>query len=260
MISIGNDRTGVPTMKYVISSSFGNDSVALMKWASLARLDNVEIVFCDTGWGSPEWNKRVDEMEQIAKLELGYETTRVYPVMGFEELIRHKKGFPGQKYQWCSLHLKITPFLEYMDIIDPDCEATIMIGKRRAESANRAETPEFINNSEYHGDRTVWHPLYKHSDQERDALLEEINVAPLPHRSMECYPCVNANRTDMRTVDENRIVRIEALEAAVDNTMYRPYRHMGAKGIREVMRWAHSERGKFEAEEESECSSGYCGI
>ena len=40
--------------------------------------------------------------------------------------------------------------------------------------------------------------------------------------------------------------------------MFRPYRHMGATGIREVVKWAHSSRGEYEPP--SGCDSGMCGI
>ena len=247
--------------KYIISSSYGNDSVALMVWAHLAGLSNVEVVFIDTGWSAPGWIDRVKYYEYIAQVEFGFKVKRIEPVLQFEELIRSKKGFPGQKYQWCSLHLKVVPFLDYMDEIDPDCKDVIMIGKRRSESQSRASTPEFIPKSELHGDRPVWHPLCRHTDEERDELLSVINETPLPHRSMECSPCVNANRNDMRMVTEERIVEIETLESAVSNTMFRPYRHMGAKGVREVMKWARSDRGKYELPDDNEeCASGYCGI
>ncbi len=42
--------------------------------------------------------------------------------------------------------------------------------------------------------------------------------------------------------------------------MFRPHRFKGAKGIRQVLKWAWSERGKYEPETEaSGCDSGMCG-
>lgn len=248
---------------FVISSSYGNDSMALIQWMYRVGIRDAEVVFIDTGWGSPEWGHRVALGEFFARAVCGYTVTRLKPDKQFKDLITFKKGFPGQKYQWCSLHLKVVPFLEYMDHIDPNSNSTIVIGKRRVESQSRADTPEVIPCSEIHGDRRVWHPLYRHTDEQRDALLAECYMEPLPHRSMECSPCVNANRADMKLVEESRIQEIVTLEAKVNNTMFRPYRHMGATGIREVMRWAHSKRGKYAPSDDEEttfCTTGYCGI
>ena len=41
----------------VICCSGGNDSVALIEWAYLDALKNVTVLFNDTGWAIPWWNK-----------------------------------------------------------------------------------------------------------------------------------------------------------------------------------------------------------
>jgi len=88
---------------------------------------------------------------------------------------------------------------------------------------------------------------------------------------MECFPCINSNRRDLQELakDETRIAKIEAIEADLGSTskgkprtMFRPYRYMGATGIREVVRWAAAKHGKFDLEDGtgSDCTEGYCGI
>ena len=63
----------------------------------------------------------------------------------------------------------------------------------------------------------------------------------------------------MRRFAPADIAEIKDAEAEVGRNMFRPHRHMGAKGIEEVMRWAHSDRGKFVPEPEPEtCNSGWC--
>jgi len=56
------------------------------------------------------------------------------------------------------------------------------------------------------------------------------------------------------------MIEIDDLEEEVGKPMFRPHRHMGAKGIREVLRWAHSDRGKYEAPEEQQaaCDAAWC--
>jgi 3'-phosphoadenosine 5'-phosphosulfate sulfotransferase (PAPS reductase)/FAD synthetase len=102
--------------------------------------------------------------------------------MGMHELVRMKKGWPGNGQQFCTIHLKGVPFLNWIDEIDPMCEAVVLIGKRREESPARVATPEFVESSEYHGGRLVWHPLYLHSELLRNELLHRAGFEVLPHR------------------------------------------------------------------------------
>jgi hypothetical protein len=243
------------TADHIISASYGNDSIALIQWARERRLKNVVVAYCDTGWAAPGWDQRVDEGEALAKRYL-FDTVRIRS-MGMEDLVRHKQAFPGNAQQFCTAHLKGVPFLRWVDAVDPLCEAAILIGKRRAESRKRANTPEFVESSEYHGGRRVWHPLFQHTDDERNALLSRAGFVELPHRSQECSPCVNANRSDFRLLTPEQVARVRQLEQEIGKTMFRPQRFK-AKGIDEVMRWAWSERGKFVPEDEDEgCGSPF---
>lgn len=244
----------------IISSSYGNDFCALIRWAYENRLRNVHVVYCDTGWAADNWQTRIRKCEGWAR-ELGFQVKTVKPAKDFESLMVSKKGFPNQRYQWCSRELKIIPFLRYADEIDPEGKATVLIGKRRAESRARKDTPEFVECSEYHGNRKVWHPLYLHDDNMRDELLERAGIKILSHRSQECAPCVNANRYDFMLLNEEDIQRVEDLELEVGKNMFRPARHKGAQGIREVIKWAKNSIGRPEQEDLfTGCSNGYCGI
>lgn len=246
----------------IISSSYGNDSVAMIQWAHEQVLQDVSVVFVDTGWAAPGWLDRVERMEQWAN-SLGFAVVHLKSPTKFEDLMVLKKGFPSQRYQWCSGTLKGLPFLTWIDEADTENKAIVMIGKRREESQERADTPEFIEQSEYHGGRKIWHPLYLHTEAMRDDLILRAGHKVLPHRSKECSPCINANRDDMRQLTEVDIVRVEALEAKVGKTMFRPKRHGGAKGIRKVIAWAYAERGQYDNRQDqmfNQCSSGYCGF
>lgn len=253
---------------FVISTSYGNDSCALIQWAyehGLDLVDDVKVTFIDTGWHGIGWPERVTEMETWVK-SLGFEPVRIVPFVQFGELMEMKSGFPNQQYQWCSAMLKGVPFLEWIDKADPEGKALVLIGKRREESSERADTPEYLPDSEYHGGRTLWHPLYLHDEAARDELLARAGIEPLPHRSQECAPCVNANRADLLLLTEREIVRVEELERDVGQTMFRPARYKskmypnGCHGIRQVIQWAH--KAPLEVDEPqgfSTCSSGYCG-
>ena len=256
-------------MKFLISSSYGNDSCALVQWAYETGLDlvgDVFVAYCDTGWASEDWPARVGRMEMWVA-SLGFTPVRLSATEQFEDLITRKKGFPNQRYQWCSMSLKTIPFVRWADRADPEGSATVIIGKRREESQDRADTPEYVYGSEYHGNRTVWHPLYLHDERQRDELLVRAGITPLPHRSQECAPCVNANRGDLLLLSEREIQRVEDLEEETGQTMFRPKRYKsrkypdGCHGIREVIQWAH--KAPIEPEEArqySGCTAGHCGL
>lgn len=229
---------------HVISASYGNDSVAMIQFAWERELTDVHVTYCDTGWSAEWWPVRVEAGERLAK-RYGFVTHRVNSI-GFAKLARIKSGFPANGLQFCTAHLKGVPFLQWADEIDPGAEALILIGKRRAESAARAAIPEFVPNSDYHGGRTIWHPLFRHTDAERDALLSSAGFEPLPHRSLECNPCVNANRSDFRRLTDAEIKKVADLESEIGKPMFRPER-FGATGIVGVVNWAKYSPGQAKA-------------
>ncbi len=176
-------------------------------------------------------------------------------------------------------------------------ELTIVTGRRREESQNRANLPQHEYNSRKHGSRDIWNPLYMYTDLMRDTLIAKTPFDTLPHSSMECYPCVCANKCDLAAManDEVRIDQIERIELEMGHTknekprvMFRPYRAGGAVGIRQAVQWGQGVRGwkapfypdayKFKGDSTSsdsdiaydddtkegrefarQCDGGYCG-
>lgn len=251
----------------IASVSYGNDSIALLQWLhehdALKSHGRVLSVYMDTGWAAREWKERVDRAERLAR-SYGFEPHRA-PSIGFMSLVRLKKAFPRNGMQFCTEELKIKPFVLFVDTVDPEREATIAVGIRREESEERSQWPEHVEDSIRHGGRDAWYPLVRVVERERDELLRRAGFEPLPYRSKECFPCVNSNRADLRLLTEERIAEIEGYEEEMGvtsngkrRTLFRPYRHGGAVGIREVVRWAHSDRGKY-VPERAGCDSGFCG-
>lgn len=250
----------------VISSSYGNDSIALIQWLHERvqplhgnDVHGVIVAYCDTGWAAPWWPERVRKGEALAQ-SYGFQTVRCKSI-GMAELVRIKKGWPGNGQQFCTAHLKGIPFLQWIDEVDKEAKAVVLIGKRRAESEKRKNTPEFIESSEHHGGRKVWHPLYMHNHAERNELLARAGFFPLPHRSLECNPCVNANRGDFLRLTAGEVERVNDLEAEIGKPMFRPKR-FNTVGIHGVIQWAKNgrDRGSFD-DEETECASLFgCGI
>lgn len=248
-------------IRFVIFSSYGNDSCALIQWAHEWQLESVAVVYSDTGWATVGWEARVAAKEAWVR-SLGFTPYRTTSI-GFRQLARNKNGFPTQQFQWCSYVLKIEPGIRWLEENDPNKSAIVLVGARRDEAApgpdtSRAVFPEYLIRSENHGGRMMLAPMVDFTAEDRNAYLLRAGIEPLPHRSGECK-CINSNRQDMRRFSDADILEIEAAETDVGKNMFRPHRHMGAKGIRQVMRWAHSERGKYVPEPEREtCNSGWC--
>ncbi|MGQ5718829.1 phosphoadenosine phosphosulfate reductase domain-containing protein [Pseudochrobactrum asaccharolyticum] len=237
--------TGAP-IKFVIFSSYGNDSIALIKWASEQQLDGVAVVFTDTQWMSDGWPERVEKAEAWVR-SLGFTPYRTTSI-GFRQLARDKKGFPTQRYQWCSYVLKIQPGMRWLAEHDPEARAVCLVGVRREESQDRKNFPAYLVKSENHGGRTMIAPFADLTEAERNLLIEKADWQVLPHRSRECR-CINSNRNDMKNFTESDWQEIAAIEAEVGKNMFRPQRHMGATGALEVKKWALSPRGKYVAPE-----------
>ena len=213
------------------------------------------VTYLDTGWAAPGWDKRVNGVQAYCEMK-DIKFIKIQS-MGMEALVKMKKGFPANQYQFCTQHLKGLPFLTWADEYDPELNGTVLIGKRRVESRARAETPEYIYNSEYHGGRTLWHPLYLHTDEMRNELVKSAGFEILPHRSQECSPCVNANRSDFKLLKPEQIERVCNLEVEIGKPMFRPKR-FGAMGIHGVMAWAKHGRKRMQLDENEIVSGSGC--
>lgn len=242
--------------RFVIFSSYGNDSIALLQWANEAGLEGVSVVYTDTKWAADGWAERVEKAEAWSQ-SLGFSTHRTTSI-GFRQLAREKKGFPTQQFQWCSYILKIKPGADWLAENDPEKRAVVVIGVRREESASRADFPEYLPKSGNHGDRVMLAPFATWTAEKRNELIVRAGFEVLPHRSRECK-CINSNRRDLKRFTETDVREIEEAESEIGKTMYRPHRHMGAKGIRQVVEWANSPKGKFDADAEPEADLFVCG-
>lgn len=252
-------------MSYVIFASYGNDSIALIQFAHELGLKDVHVAYTDTGWAADWWGARVEQAEEWVK-SLGFTSHRIMSE-GMESLVMRKKAWPrggGGKFQFCTEALKKVPARSWLEIHDPDGDATCMVGVRREESEKRRDAPEWVEKSEEHGGRELWQPLVRHRAKERDELISKTPMQILPFRSKECWPCVNAQKQELKHMDEptrNRVFRIEQ-ESGVNSkgnarVMFSPARHGGAVGIDAVIEDAKHDMD--ELFQTSACGSGWCG-
>lgn len=242
---------------FIIFASGGNDSIALLYHAHLENMQNVAVAYSNTGWAASWWPLRMVKFRAWVE-SIGFSFHEI-PSEGMEALVDRKKAFPANGMQFCTAELKLLPAQAWLDSIDPELNAVCMVGIRRCESERRKNWPRVVTHSENHGARELYSPLVDYSDADRDELIILAGWEVLPHRSKECSPCVNLNRADGRILEEPEIQRLESIEARTGRTMFRPKRFHGARGIREVVRWANSDHGKYNTNQISGCDSGMCG-
>ena len=217
---------------YVIPANFGNDSIALIQWAFEQKLAPLTVTYVETGWAAPEWAKRVERCQAWVK-SLGFTFVLLKPKADFPALVREQNGFPTRKFQWCAGFLKGLPLLAWLDQAenDPSCTATIVLAHRRTASRHKANLAEFIEESEHYGERKVWHPLFAHSLEARDQLIQRAGFEILKHRSLECDPCVNSDACDVTRMSNDTLAKMHALETEMNQKMLDPEAYKPTKNV-----------------------------
>ena len=142
---------------WVIGYSGGKDSTATLQlvWLSLKELPTeqlnktVHIINTDTLVESPvvaKWAQNsLKQMDQAAEEQgLPFITHRLTPQMDntfWVNLIGRGYPFPRKRFRWCTDRLKIRPVNDFIkNCIAEHGEIILVLGTRKAESANRAKT------------------------------------------------------------------------------------------------------------------------
>ena len=255
-------------VEYIIKCSGGNDSIALLWWAHKRNLKNCHVVHNDTGWASEAWKNRMFDLVQPFIKSLGFGFSRI-ACQGMEAIVtasRHS-AWPSRLNQFCTTELKIVPYQFWLrenlaGLDDP----IVMVGVRRAESARRATWPEWVEESPTDLGFRLYSPLCCTSNDDRDAMVRDAGFQVLPHRSRECSPCINCNKTDLCMLGETEIAKVERIEGRLlakrgkHRPMFRAKKHKGAIGIRNIIKWAHDETFvNDELDIPLLCDAGMCG-
>lgn len=215
---------------YVVIANFSDDSVALIQWAYEQKLEPLHILYVDTGFASFCWNKRLDQITNwLNTYKLSFHILK--PNANFNTLITERHEFPSIRFQWCPGLLKGIPILNWLETYDKKEEAMILLPHRQSMSKAQADLEEYIEESEYYDDRTIWHPLYQHSEQERNTLLERSTIRPLHHRSLECEPCIFSTKADLARLNIKDIEKVRQLEKIINKPMFNPNDYQGTQGI-----------------------------
>lgn len=142
---------------WVIGYSGGKDSTAALQlvWLSLKELPKnklkktVHVINTDTMVESPVISKWVEKslnimQESANEMGLPFETHRLTPKIDntfWVNFLGRGYPFPRKKLRWCTDRLKIQPVNHFvMNQIAEHGEIILVLGTRKAESANRAKT------------------------------------------------------------------------------------------------------------------------
>lgn len=227
-------------MKIIVSFSGGKDSQAcLIQACREFGADNIEAVFCDTGW---EHHLTYDHVKNVTT-SLGVKlVTLRSEVGGFANLCKNMKWFPDTAHRLCTVFFKIKPQIDY--VLEHDEDLVIIQGIRAAESAARSKMPCSANYfAEYlsedskrylyrkgdvlqwckHHTATVERPMIGMSAQEIIDFILDAGQQPNPlyrrgFSRVGCFPCIYARLSEVKAMrnDVDYVSRVVNLEEEVN--------------------------------------------
>lgn len=221
----------------IISVSGGKDSTALYCWAIKQwGKDGFSAVFADTGHEHPvtynyirnlpemadgpviQWVKAdfIDKIEAKGKLASGNP---------FLDMMLWKGRAPSTKAQFCTEHLKLKPIREWLASIRGDNEIEMYIGIRAAESERRSKQPEREFSEFYDG--YINRPLLRWTEKQVFKFLNDCGVLPNPlyalgYSRVGCFPCIHANKRELRRLPDWAWDKLAAWEKRVGRTWFPP--------------------------------------
>lgn len=219
--------------------SGGKDSQAcLIHSVKKYGVNNVTAVFCDTGWEHEVTTKHVVDV----CVTMGVQLITLRAEKLFEDLCVYKHIFPNGKRRFCTVELKVKPFIDW--ILSQDDSFLVIQGIRASESAKRAgydvecnyfkeyyngkatyRKKEVLEWSRTH-DASVLRPIFHWSSQEVIDYILANDQTPneLYKRGCSrvgCFPCVYARLSEVKNVatDEKYKERLILLEDKVSEAM-----------------------------------------
>ncbi len=242
-------------IKILVAFSGGKDSTATLIWVlneSGFKKENIQAVYCDTGWEAEETYSYIDD---VCK-KLGVKLVTLKSKYNFISLAKKKKRFPSKMAQFCTEWLKVRPMIDY--ILSLNCHVIIYQGIRSKESESRSKMEKQCTyfkyyfepygfdkkgKPKYHSYRKkdvktfvdkflhdVVRPVFEWTGREVLNYILDAGLKPNPLyykgvARVGCYPCVNINQKELKTLIKNdpSIVRkLNHAENEIGRTFFKP--------------------------------------
>ena len=240
--------------KSIVALSYGKDSVATLLKV-LEEGWKPEIVFCDTGWESPELYAYAAYLNR--ELDIKVKTLKSNKYADFVDMVIQKKRFPSTKSRFCTSALKVEPMIDYL-LDDVNGHFIVFQGIRADESSDRSKMNKVCTYFKYYFEpygydikgkakfhtyrkqdvfefakkytHDVQRPVFDYSAENVFELIKSKGIEPNPlykkgHKRVGCYPCINSNHMDIWNIynrDPERIQMMIDLENGIGTTFFPP--------------------------------------
>lgn len=282
-------------VKIIVSFSGGKDSQACLIWATNKYgNDNIEAVFCDTGWEHPITYKHIHDVCEL----MGIKLTILKSKFDFVSLAEHKKRFPSVKARFCTEELKIKPMIDHILSLNESC--IIIQGIRAKESKSRSMMQEecmyfkgyFIprengKKDTYRKkeiiewckryDASIMRPIFKWTAQQVIDYILENEYSPNPLYSMGltrvgCYPCIMCRHYEVIQLlkDKPMLDRLIEAENKVGSSFFSPgyipkyacknRKYPTVSDVVQYLKKKNATPDMFEPEDGYSCMSMYHGL
>lgn len=184
--------------------SSGKDSTAALGWIiheSGYPKDSIRLSFADTENEYDEVYTQIEALDAYAQNH-GVTPIRTLHSMGFLNLCISKQRFPAAKTRFCTQHLKIIPFLHYVQELQlQGYDVVSHSGVRASESTERSVLEEY--GFDHVSNLQIRRPLLKLSIQDVWDLHHKYNLPvnalyALGWKRVGCRLCCMSNKADVR--------------------------------------------------------------
>lgn len=231
-------------MKVLVFFSGGKDSQACLLWAlNEYGVNNIEAVFCDTGWENPVTYEHIVNTCKKWNVKLVILRSKKYD--GMIDLAEKKKRFPSTKARFCTEELKSKPAIDY--VLEHKENVIVIEGIRRNESNSRskmqAECTYFKyyfepigkdkkGKDKYHTyrkkDVVKWckdwnadkiRPIFNWDANQTINYIKAAGDVPNPlyyigFNRVGCFPCIMSRQGGIKLIIENHSEQWQALKDA----------------------------------------------